>query len=107
MRVVHCALSRAQCGTNFLLLDSPAGGRMMDRGADGPSEKVSTMDGRDPSREDERADEVVSRAQLRRKNQITLPPQVRDALQLSEGDEVEFTVHPDGEVTLRGMMVIP
>ncbi|MGH3828915.1 MAG: hypothetical protein ACRDRS_00465 [Pseudonocardiaceae bacterium] len=26
---------------------------------------------------------------------------------LSEGDEVEFTVHPDGEVRLRGMTSIP
>lgn len=54
-----------------------------------------------------RAAEVVERVQLRRKGQLTVPPQVRRALHLSEGDEVEFTVHSDGEVTLRGMTVIP
>jgi AbrB family looped-hinge helix DNA binding protein len=50
---------------------------------------------------------VAGRAQLRKKGQLTLPPRVRAALHLSEGDEVEFTVHPDGEVTLRGLTVIP
>lgn len=59
------------------------------------------------SRPDHHGIEVVSRAQLRKKSQLTLPPEVRDALRLSEGDEVEFTVHADGEVTLRGMTVIP
>ncbi|KLL11617.1 AbrB family transcriptional regulator [Protofrankia coriariae] len=44
---------------------------------------------------------------MRRKNQLTLPPQVRDALHLSEGDEVQFTIHPDRSVTLRGMTAIP
>ncbi|MGW5739976.1 AbrB/MazE/SpoVT family DNA-binding domain-containing protein [Amycolatopsis sp. NPDC003861] len=52
-------------------------------------------------------DVVVSRAQLRKKNQLTLPAEVRDALHLSEGDEVEFTVQADGGVVLRGMTVIP
>ena len=52
-------------------------------------------------------EEVHARAQLRRKHQLTLPPQVRDALHLVEGDEVEFTVHADGQVTLRGMTSIP
>lgn len=49
----------------------------------------------------------VSRAQLRKKNQLTLPEHVRDALHLSEGDEVEFAIQPDGDVTLRGMTAIP
>lgn len=52
-------------------------------------------------------DEVVGRAQLRRKSQLTLPAEIREALQLSEGDEVEFTVAPDGQVTLRGWTTIP
>ena len=52
-------------------------------------------------------EEVHARVQLRRKHQLTLPPQVRDALHLVEGDEVEFTVHADGQVTLRGMTSIP
>lgn len=51
--------------------------------------------------------EVVGRSQLRKKNQLTLPTEVREALQLSEGDEVEFTVAPDGQVTLRGWTTIP
>jgi len=55
----------------------------------------------------DRDGEPVVRASLRRKNQITLPQEVREALRLSEGDEVEFRVHSDGEVTLRGMTVIP
>jgi AbrB family looped-hinge helix DNA binding protein len=50
---------------------------------------------------------VVERAQLRAKGQVTLPAQVRRALQLNEGDEVEFTVHQDGQVALRGLTVIP
>lgn len=53
------------------------------------------------------ASEVVGRAQLRKKNQLTLPAEVREALHLSEGDEVEFTVEPDGQVTLRGWTTIP
>lgn len=52
-------------------------------------------------------EDVHARAQLRRKHQLTLPPQVRDALHLTEGDEVEFTVHGDGQVTLRGMTAVP
>ena len=55
----------------------------------------------------DRDSEPVVRAALRKKNQITLPQEIREALHLSEGDEVEFHVHPDGEVTLRGMTVIP
>lgn len=51
--------------------------------------------------------DVVGRAQLRKKNQLTLPGEVREALHLSEGDEVEFTVEPNGEVTLRGWTTIP
>lgn len=50
---------------------------------------------------------VVGRAQMRKKSQITLPREVRDALHLAEGDEVEFTVAEDGSVTLRGMTSIP
>lgn len=57
---------------------------------------------------DESSDQAVhARTQLRRKHQLTLPRQVRRALHLVEGDEVEFTVHADGRVTLRGMTTIP
>jgi AbrB family looped-hinge helix DNA binding protein len=50
---------------------------------------------------------LVERAQLRGKGQFTLPAQVRRALHLQEGDEVEFVVHRDGQVTLRGLASIP
>lgn len=40
-------------------------------------------------------------------NQVMLLTNVREALHLSVEDEVQFAVHPDGEVTLRGMTVIP
>jgi AbrB family looped-hinge helix DNA binding protein len=50
---------------------------------------------------------VVGRAQLRKKNQVTLPVEVREALNVSEGDEVIFTVLLDGDVVLRGMTSIP
>jgi len=52
-------------------------------------------------------EDVRARTPLRGKSQLTLPPLVRDALHLVEGDEVEFTVHADGQVTLRGMTSIP
>lgn len=52
-------------------------------------------------------EEVVGRAQLRKKNQVTLPAEVRQALHVEEGDEVTFTVLPDGDVVLRGMTTIP
>ena len=57
--------------------------------------------------DEQRHEGVHTRAQLRHKYQLTLPPQIRDALHLLEGDEVEFTVHADGQVTLRGMTSIP
>ena len=50
---------------------------------------------------------MVTRARLRHKGQVTLPPEVRDALHVGEGDEVEFTVTESGDVVLRGMTVIP
>lgn len=48
-----------------------------------------------------------TRVRLRHKGQVTLPPQVRAALHVAEGDEVEFTVTETGDVTLRGMMTVP
>jgi len=44
---------------------------------------------------------------VRKKAQITLPAEVRAALHVAEGDEVEFTVTPMGEVLLRGLTVVP
>jgi antitoxin PrlF len=48
-----------------------------------------------------------TRARLRHKGQVTLPAEVRDALHVGEGDEVEFTVTDGGEVVLRGMTSVP
>ena len=48
-----------------------------------------------------------ARARLRPKGQLTLPDSIRRALHISEGDEVEFTVHDDGRITVRGFVSVP
>jgi AbrB family looped-hinge helix DNA binding protein len=48
-----------------------------------------------------------ARAKLRSKAQLTLPDPIRQALHVSEGDEVEFAVHEDGVVTVRGYVSVP
>lgn len=48
-----------------------------------------------------------TRATLRSKGQLTIPSEVRAALHVAEGDEVEFTVTDAGEVLLRGMTSVP
>jgi antitoxin PrlF len=53
------------------------------------------------------AAELSRRATVRKKAQLTLPPEVRAALHVVEGDEVEFVVTKTGEVLLRGLAVIP
>ena len=50
---------------------------------------------------------AMTRARLRRKGQVTLLPEVREALHVGEGDEVEFTVTDSGEVVRRGMTSVP
>ena len=50
---------------------------------------------------------VRARAKLRAKAQLTLPEEIRRALHISEGDEVEFAVHDDGTITVRGYVSIP
>lgn len=47
------------------------------------------------------------RATVRAKAQLTLPPEIREALRVGEGDEVEFTITETGEVLLRGMTGVP
>jgi antitoxin PrlF len=47
------------------------------------------------------------RATVRAKAQLTLPTEIREALHVSEGDEVEFTITEAGEVLLRGMTSVP
>ena len=53
------------------------------------------------------AETAVTTARVRGRGQVTLPPEVRDALRVGEGDEVEFTRHDDGTVTVRGLKTIP
>jgi len=47
------------------------------------------------------------KVKVRPKAQLTLPEEIRRALHIGEGDEVEFTVHDDGTVTIRGYVSIP
>ena len=51
--------------------------------------------------------DITARAKLRDKNQVTLPAEIREALHIREGDEIEFTVTENGDVTVRGYMSIP
>ena len=51
--------------------------------------------------------ETVSTARVRGRGQVTLPAEIRDALHVAEGDDVEFTRHEDGTVTVRGLKTIP
>src|SRR6202020_138530 len=48
-----------------------------------------------------------ARAKVRPKAQLTLPDEIRRALHTGEADEVEFAVHDDGTVTIRGYVSIP
>ncbi len=48
-----------------------------------------------------------TRVKVRPKAQLTLPEEIRRALHIGEGDEVEFAVHADGTVTIRGYVSIP
>lgn len=48
-----------------------------------------------------------AKVKVRPKAQLTLPEEIRRALHIGEGDEVEFTVHDDGTVTIRGYVSIP
>lgn len=53
------------------------------------------------------AESAVTTARIRGRGQVTLPAEVREALRVAEGDEVEFTRHEDGTVTVRGLKTIP
>jgi antitoxin PrlF len=50
---------------------------------------------------------VSARARLRPKSQLTLPEEIRRALRVNEGDEVEFRVGENGTITVRGYTSIP
>ena len=51
--------------------------------------------------------DITARSKLRDKNQVTLPAEVREALCIKEGDEIEFTVTEDGKVAVRGYVRVP
>jgi antitoxin PrlF len=48
-----------------------------------------------------------ARARLRPKAQLTLPDEIRRALHVNEGDEIEFAVHENGTITVRGYVSVP
>ncbi|MFN2615964.1 MAG: AbrB/MazE/SpoVT family DNA-binding domain-containing protein [Thermoleophilaceae bacterium] len=50
---------------------------------------------------------MPSRSTLRSRGQLTVPADVRAALHVGEGDDVEFDVTKDGTVVLRGLKAIP
>ncbi len=50
---------------------------------------------------------VSVRARLRPKSQLTLPEEVRRALRVNEGDEIEFRVEGGGMITVRGYISVP
>ncbi|MGC4110484.1 MAG: AbrB/MazE/SpoVT family DNA-binding domain-containing protein [Nocardioides sp.] len=49
----------------------------------------------------------IRRGTLRDKGQLTLPTEIREALHIEAGDDVEFEIVGDGVVTLRGLKLIP
>ena len=50
---------------------------------------------------------ITARARLRSKAQLTLPDEIRRALHVSEGDEIEFAVDESGSITVRGYVSVP
>src|SRR5580658_8551105 len=60
-----------------------------------------------PSAKAEPEPRMTARVKVRPKAQLTLPEEIRRALHIGEGDEVEFAVHDDGTVTVRGFISIP
>jgi AbrB family looped-hinge helix DNA binding protein len=60
-----------------------------------------------PAAKLEQEPRVRARAKVRAKSQLTLPDEIRRALHISEGDDVEFSLHEDGTVTVRGFVSIP
>jgi len=60
-----------------------------------------------PSAKAEPEPRMTARVKVRPKAQLTLPEEIRRALHIGEGDEVEFAVQEDGTVTIRGYVSIP
>jgi antitoxin PrlF len=47
------------------------------------------------------------RATVRPHGQVSLPAEIRAALHVAEGDDVEFSVDEGGQVTIDGLKVVP
>ena len=50
---------------------------------------------------------ITVRSRLRPKAQLTLPEEIRRALRVSEGDQIEFAVDEDGTIRARGLVSVP
>lgn len=50
---------------------------------------------------------IRARARVRTKAQLTLPEEIRRAMRVGEGDEIEFAIHADGTITVRGYVSVP
>ena len=61
----------------------------------------------DADNEKELRPQTSARARLRPKAQLTLPEEVRRALHVNEGDEIEFTMQENGPITVRGYVSVP
>lgn len=48
-----------------------------------------------------------ARARVRSRAQLTLPEGIRRAMHVSEGDEIEFAIHADGTIAVRGYVSVP
>jgi bifunctional DNA-binding transcriptional regulator/antitoxin component of YhaV-PrlF toxin-antitoxin module len=60
-----------------------------------------------PAGKEEPEARLRARAKPRPKAQLTLPEEIRSALHIGAGDEVEFAVHDVGTITIRGYVSIP
>jgi AbrB family looped-hinge helix DNA binding protein len=49
----------------------------------------------------------MATADLRERNQVTLPMEIRKALHIEIGDRLEFRIADDGQVLVRGLKSIP
>lgn len=51
--------------------------------------------------------DVSATVRVRARGQVTLPAEFLSALHVGEGDELEFTRHEDGSVSVRGFKKVP
>ena len=52
-------------------------------------------------------EEIEHRARLREKGQVTLPKEIRAALDLHEGDDLAFKINEKGELVIERVLTIP